>query len=126
MHSISGLALRQILRIMHSTPKREPALATITLVRISIRADAMTSCWQRLARDDRTVYFYVRTPEPITDWRSEQWMQLSIHEQGEGKNPSQDIHLLVNVKLRNARTTTAMEVSHQKTLLSSVLVPIRV
>jgi hypothetical protein len=86
----------------------------------------MTSCWQRLARDDRTVYFYVRTPEPITDWRSEQWMQLSIHEQGEGKNPSQDIHLLVNVKLRNARTTTAMEVSHQKTLLSSVLVPIRV
>jgi hypothetical protein len=53
-------------------------------------------------------------------------MQLSVHEQGEGKNPSQDIHLLVNVKLRNARTTTAMEVSHQKTLLSSVLVPIRV
>ena len=60
----------------------------------------------KVARDDRFVYFYVRTAEPLTPYTDPLWMLLFIDADGDHSTGWEGYDLLVNESLRDDRRTS--------------------
>lgn len=60
----------------------------------------------KVARDDRFVYFYVRTAEPLTPHTDPLWMLLFIDADGDHSTGWEGYDLLVNESLRDDRRTS--------------------
>ena len=58
-----------------------------------------------MARDDRFVYFYVRTADPLTPHTDPLWMLLFIDADGDHSTGWEGYDLLVNESLRDGRRT---------------------
>jgi hypothetical protein len=79
----------------------------------------------KVARDDRFVYFYAKTRDPITNVRDSHWMLLFINtHQGSVKGWG-GYDLVVNAKVMSPTKTTVMQLSGSD-LSSPVSVPMRV
>lgn len=59
----------------------------------------------KVARDDRFVYFYVRTADPLTPHTDPLWMLLFIDADGDHSTGWEGYDLLVNESLRDGRRT---------------------
>lgn len=79
----------------------------------------------KVARDQRFVYFYAKTHEPITNSRGSHWMLLFINTHQAGVGNWQGYDLVVNAKVINHGKTTVMQVSGHD-LSVPVTVPMRV
>ncbi len=60
----------------------------------------------KAARDERFVYFYAQTAEPITSSKDPHWMMLFIDADGNHKTGWEGYDLLVNRTVRDPNTTT--------------------
>jgi len=60
----------------------------------------------KVARDDRNVYFYARTAQPITPPATSHWMMLFIDADCDSKTGWQGYDLVVNRKVNDGSTTT--------------------
>ena len=62
----------------------------------------------KVARDAKTVFFYVKTRDPITSYKAPFWMLLLIDADQDSKTGWQGYDFVVNAKVINSRTTTIM------------------
>ena len=85
----------------------------------------------KVARDDRFVYFYVRTREPISSYKSSRgtksphWMLLLLNTHTDDSRKSEKYELAVNAQVLSSAETTVMQISGHE-LSSPVKVPMRV
>ncbi|MCX6376006.1 MAG: hypothetical protein NTU88_08260 [Armatimonadetes bacterium] len=64
----------------------------------------------KVARDDKNVYFYARTKDPITPHTDPRWMMLFINADGDCKTGWEGYDFVVNRTIKDA-STTLLEVS---------------
>ncbi len=62
----------------------------------------------KIARDEKNIYFYARTREPITSYKGADWMNLLIDVDGNSKTGWEGYDYIVNRKIVN-KTTTELE-----------------
>lgn len=60
----------------------------------------------KVARDDKNVYFYVKTAEPLTPYTDEHWMLLFIDADRDHSTGWEGYDLLVNSRFRDDRRST--------------------
>ena len=77
------------------------------------------------SRDDRFVYFYVRTREPTTSYKGSHWMELFLSTQPDTGTGWQGYDLVTNAKVLSSAKTTMMRISGHE-LSSSVEISMRV
>ena len=86
------------------------------------RNDILTS---KVARDDRFVYFYVKTRAALTSYKGPHWMELFLSTHPGGGTEWHGYDLLANAKVLSPTQTTIMRISG-KELSSPVKIPMRI
>jgi hypothetical protein len=60
----------------------------------------------KVARDNKFVYFYAQTREPITPYTDQRWMMLFINSDGDPKTGWEGYDFVVNRKVKDGSTTS--------------------
>jgi hypothetical protein len=80
----------------------------------------------KVARDQRNVYFYAKTRDPISPIHDRNWMLLFIDSDEDKKTGWQGYDLVVNAKVLNRRTTTLSRLTKDGRVVSSSPLSMRV
>lgn len=80
----------------------------------------------KVARDDKNVYFYARTREPLTSWKGHFWMLLFIDSDQNPKTGWEGYDYLVNARVLNSTTTTVQTSTPSGQWRGAIKVPMRV
>ena len=80
----------------------------------------------KVARDERNVYFYAKTREPITSFHDRNWMLLFLDTDENKATGWQGYDLVVNAKVINRNTTTVSKLTEDGHTTAPVRIAMRI